>query len=79
MTYIAISLIAYEPIINPAVSIAGRESTRGLHVHYCYSTALQSGGEYAENHTLSSMIYGPRLCRRINVMYVIRLIEMYGL
>ena len=46
-----------EPIIDSAVSIAGRESTRGLHVHYCYSTAVQSGGEYAENRILSSIIY----------------------
>ena len=55
MTYIAINLITYirEPLSNPAVSIAGREPTRGLRVHYCYSSALQNGGEYAE-------IYGPR-------------------
>ena len=42
-----------EPLSYPAVSIAGREPTRGLRVHYCYFSALQNGGEYAE-------IYGPR-------------------
>ena len=26
----------------------------------CYSTALQNGGEYAENRILSRIIYGPR-------------------
>ena len=34
-----------------------------MHVHYCYSTALQSGSEYAENRILLSITYGPRLCR----------------
>ena len=58
MTYIAISLITCEPLSDPAVSIAGREPKRGLHVHYCYSTALQNGGEYAESRILSSIIYG---------------------
>ena len=41
-----------EPLSYPAVSIADREPTRGPRVHYCYSTALQNGGEYAENHML---------------------------
>ena len=37
-----------EPLSDLAVSTAGRESTRSPHVHYCYSSALQNGGEYAE-------------------------------
>ena len=48
-----------EPLSDQAVSIAGREPTRGIRVHYCYSTALQNGGEYAENRTYSGIIYGP--------------------
>ena len=32
-----------EPQSDPAVSIAGREPTRGPRVHYCYSTALKDG------------------------------------
>ena len=39
---------------------AGREPTRGLRVHYCYSNALQNGGEYAEDRILLSIIYEPR-------------------
>ena len=49
MTYIATSLITREALSDPAVSIAGREPTRGPHVYYCYSTALQNGSEYVEN------------------------------
>ena len=45
-----------EPLSDPAVSIAGREPLRGP----AYITALQNGGEYAENRILSSIIYGPR-------------------
>ena len=40
------------PLSDPAVSIGGREPTRGPRVHYCYSTALQNGGEHAENRIL---------------------------
>ena len=60
MAYITISLITYirEPLSNPAVSIAGREPTKGPRVHYCYSSALRNGGKYAENRILSSIIYG---------------------
>ena len=48
------------PLSNPAVRIAGREPTKGPCVHYCYSTALQNSGEYAENRLLLSIIYGLR-------------------
>ena len=61
MTCIAISLC--ESLSDLAVSIAGRELTRGPRVHYCYFTALQNGGDYAENRILSSMIYRPRTHR----------------
>ena len=56
---IAINLIC-EQLSYPAISSAGREPTRGPRVHYCYSAALQNGGEYAENRILSSIIYGLR-------------------
>ena len=43
---------AQEPGNEATISSAGREPTRGLCVHYCYSTALQNGSEYAENRIL---------------------------
>ena len=46
----------HEPLSYPVVSSAGREPTRGLRVCYCYSAALQNGGEHAENRILSSII-----------------------
>ena len=60
MTYIAMPYNIREPLSDPAISIADRKPTGGLRVHYCYSIALQNGGEYAENRILSSIIYGPR-------------------
>ena len=45
----------HEPLGDSAVSIAGMESTRGLRIHYCYSSALQNGGEYADNDFGTSM------------------------
>ena len=77
MTYIAISLNNIrEPLSYPAVSIADREPTRGLRVHYCYSIALQNGGKYAENRILSSIIYGPRPRRQ--GVYRIKLFQLDG-
>jgi len=37
-----------QPLSDPADSTASKEPTRGPRVHYCYSNALQSGGEYTE-------------------------------
>ena len=42
------------------LSVLSREPTRGPRVRYCYSTALQNGGEYGENCILLGIIYGPR-------------------
>ena len=50
------SMTLCEPLSYPAVSIASREPKR-ICVIYCYSTALQNGGEYTENSILPSMIY----------------------
>ena len=47
MTCIATSL--RESLSDLAVSTAGKEPTRGPRAHYCYSSALQIGDEYAEN------------------------------
>ena len=38
-----------EPLSDPAVGTAGKEPTRGPHVDYRYSSALQIGDEYVEN------------------------------
>ena len=46
-----------KPLSDPAVSTAGKEPTRGLRVHYCYSSALQNGGEYAELYTCQYSIW----------------------
>ena len=50
MTCIATSLttqLLCEPLSDLAVSTSGKEPTRGPRVpNYCYSSALQNGGEY---------------------------------
>ena len=74
MTYIAISLITCEPLSDPAVSIAGREPTSSLRVHYCYSIALQNGGEYAENLILSSIIYGHAHTGTLSILYFVQFV-----
>jgi len=39
------------PLSDPAVSTAGKEPTRGPHVHYCYSSALQMVASMRKLHT----------------------------